>query len=282
VLEVIALSLANALFWGLADFGAGWNSRKVGALTTLLWVQGTGAVLVGIVVVATGEGLPDGRTALYAALAGAAGVSALGAFYRALAIGTMSIVAPITATGAVLPVIVGIASGDDLGAIVAAGLVLALAGVMLASRQPAGQGERPKDSRTAILLALAAAVGFGCYYVFSDVAADGSLIWLLVIGRATVLPVVAWLAHTRGGGIVPGDRRRRGALMAVGLSDLTAMLCLGLAATRGSVAVVSVISSLYPMTTVILARLVLKERMSAVQAAGVFAALSGIALVSAG
>src|SRR4051794_3908537 len=96
--------------WGLADFAAGLKSRRLGFLPVLAWVEASGLIIVLTVILASGEPLPDGRTALYAVIAGAAGVTALGAFYRALSVGTMSIVAPISATGVMLPVIVGIVS----------------------------------------------------------------------------------------------------------------------------------------------------------------------------
>src|SRR4051794_8029100 len=110
---------------------AGLKTRRLGVLMVLAWGEATGVGVVGVVILASGEPFPDGRTLLMAALAGTAGFSALGAFYQALSIGTMSIVAPISAIGVILPVVVGLASGDTLQAVVAVGLAVTLAGVLL-------------------------------------------------------------------------------------------------------------------------------------------------------
>jgi uncharacterized membrane protein len=95
----VLLSLAAACCWGVADFIGGLQSKRVAIPVVLAMVEGTGLVLVLLVVVATGEPFPEGRTVLLSLVGGVAGVLALGCFYRALAIGTMSIVAPISATG---------------------------------------------------------------------------------------------------------------------------------------------------------------------------------------
>src|SRR6478735_5101595 len=122
--------------WGISDFAAGLKSRRLPVAVVLLWVECTGLIAGLIAIVATAEPLPDGRTLLYSALAGICGLSGLAAFYSGLAIGTMSVVAPISATGVTLPVIIGIATGNDLGGIVACGLVATFVGVLLASREP--------------------------------------------------------------------------------------------------------------------------------------------------
>lgn len=267
--------------WGLADFAAGLKSRRLGVLTVLTWVEASGLVVVMTVIVATGEPLPDGRTALYAVIAGAAGVTALGAFYRALSVGTMSIVAPISATGVTLPVIVGLATGDPMTVLIGLGMVAAIAGVLLASREEVDELGRGGPNRQAILLALGAAVGFGLYFTFADVAADGSVLWLLAAGRIVALPVVLTLALRHGQPVIPAPTDRW-QLLLIGCADLAATWLYGLATTRGALSVVSVIGSLYPVITVLLARAVLKEQLSRTQAAGVALALAGVAVVSAG
>lgn len=267
--------------WGLADFAAGFKSRRLGVLTVLTWVEGIGLLVVLGVIAATGEPLPDGRTALYAVIAGAAGVSALGAFYRALSVGTMSIVAPISATGVMLPVIVGLASGDSLTVVIGCGIAVTIAGVLLASREEAVELETGGPNRQAIVLALAAALGFGLYFTFADVAADGSVLWLLAAGRIVALPFIVALAVRAKAPLVP-DGADRWQLPLIGVADLGATWLYGLATTRGALSVVSVIGSLYPVITVLLARGVLKERLSRVQAVGVALALAGVATVSAG
>ena len=233
------------------------------------------------VIAVTTTPLPDGRAVAASAIAGVAGLSALGAFYKALSIGTMSIVAPISATGVALPVLVGLAGGDALQPIVALGLAVTVGGVLLASREEVKPEERRGPNRPAILLALGAAVGFGLYFVFADVAADGSILWLLALGRLVVLPGIAMIAYRRGVALAP-PRDQRPQLAAIGIVDLSATGLYGLATTHGALSIVAVIGSLYPVVTILLARGVLGERLSHTQGAGVVAALAGVAMVSAG
>jgi drug/metabolite transporter (DMT)-like permease len=277
----IAYSLAAAACWGVADFAAGLKSRRLSVLTVLLWVEGAGLAAVLTVIVATTSGPPGGRALVASVIAGVAGLSGLGAFYRALSIGTMSIVAPISATCVALPVLVGLATGDTLHPLVALGLVVTVGGVLLASREEISEEERRGPNRPAILLALCSALGFGLYFVFADIAADGSVLWLLAVGRMVVLPFVAGIAVARGVALLPPvpDRPQ---LIVIGVVDLGATGLYGLATTRGALSIVAVVGSLYPVVTILLARGVLSERLSQVQGAGVVAALAGVALVSAG
>ena len=277
----IALSLFASMSWGLADFLSGLKSRRLGVLLVLFWVEVSGLIVVGTIIAVSGEPLPDGRTILYAAIAGAAGTSALGAFYRALAVGTMSIVAPISATGVMLPVIVGLVSGDEMTVVIGAGMAVAIIGVLLASREEVEELERRGPQRPAVLLALAAAVGFGLYFTFGDIAADGSVLWLLAIGRLIALPfITALLLRARATFVPPPTDRWQLAL--IGCADLIATGLYGVATTKGALSVVAVVGSLYPVVTVLLARAVLHERIARLQAVGVALALLGVAMVSAG
>jgi drug/metabolite transporter (DMT)-like permease len=204
----------------------------------------------------------------------------LAGFYRALAIGTMSIVAPISATGVALPVIVGIATGDRLSTIVSAGLVVTVAGVVLATREQHEDAGRAAAGKLSIGLALLSAVGFGTYFALADVAADGSVLWLLLLARIVVLPVMAAVVL-----VARPPLPRRGdlaTLAGAGLLDVIATGLYGVANTKGALSIVSVVGALYPVTTVLLARLVLSERLQPIQAAGVVAAFAGVGLIVAG
>lgn len=280
-MAAIAYSLCAAASWGLADFLGGLKSRRLGVLPVLLWVEGAGLVVVLALIAITQTGPPDTRSLIASVVAGAAGLSALGLFYRALSIGTMSIVAPISATGVVLPVIVGLATGDALTAVVAIGLVVTVAGVLLASREEAHEIESGGPNRPAALLAVGAAIGFGLYFTFGDVAADGSILWLLAVGRTVVLPVM-WLLARRGDAPLVPPPNERWQLCLIGMADLAATGLYGVATTRGALSIVAVIGSLYPVATILLARAVLSERLTRGQLAGVVAALAGVAMVSAG
>lgn len=276
----ISLAIGAAVLWGVADFLAGLASRRLSVPLVLLLVEGGGLLVVGTVTLAVGEPWPGAETAWLALAAGAAGVTALGLFYRALAIGTMSVVAPVAATGVALPVVVGLATGDRPSALAAAGLGIAVVGVLLASREQHEDAAAARAGRASLLFALAAATGFGVFFVAFDAAADGSELWTLTLARAVAVPPLIAIL------LLSGTARpvRRDALQVagVGVIDMSATACLALANTRGELSVVSVLGSMYPVTTVVLAGLVLRERLTPVQGAGILAALTGVALVAAG
>jgi drug/metabolite transporter (DMT)-like permease len=276
----VALALAASCAWGIADFTGGLKSRHLPVPLVLLVVEGTGTLAVALVIALAHEPLPGTRAVVFSLLAGIAGITALGGFYRALAIGTMSIVAPISATGVALPVIVGLATGDRLSTLVSAGLVVTVAGVILASREQHEDGGPGAAGRLSIGLALLAAVGFGSYFALADVAADGSVLWLLLLSRIAVLPAMAAAVL-----VMRPPMPRRGDLVTLagaGLLDVGATGLYGVATTKGALSIVSVVGALYPVATVLLARVVLSERLRPIQAAGVAAAFAGVALIVAG
>jgi drug/metabolite transporter (DMT)-like permease len=277
----IVLALAASACWGVADFFGGLQSRRLSALTVVLGVETAGLLIVGVLVLATGRSVPGGEDAAWAVVAGLAGVLGLTCFYRALAIGTMSIVAPISSTGVALPVLVGLTRGDRLSAAQAAGLACAVVGVLLAGREEGEDAEAAAASRQGVLLALAAAAGFGTYFVGSAEAADGGVLWTLLLARAAAVPVLALLALATRAPLIPA-RRDALRLVLIGALDLTATGLYALATTKGLLAVVAVLGALYPVATVLLARALLGERLSRVQDAGVLAALAGVALIAAG
>jgi drug/metabolite transporter (DMT)-like permease len=276
----VLLSLAASCCWGVADFTGGLQSKRVAVPVVLALVEGTGLVLVLVAVVAAGEPFPGGRAVVLSLVGGVAGVLALGCFYRALSIGTMSIVAPISATGVALPVIVGVATGDELSVLVSVGLAVTVVGVILASREAHEDEHRAAAGRLSIGLALLAAVGFGSYFVFSDAAADDSVWWFLVLSRVIPFPVLIGLAVWQG---MPRPQPRAALLLAAaGSLDCAATGLYALANTKGALSIVAVVGSLYPVATVVLARVVLGERIRPVQRVGVAAALTGVALIAGG
>jgi drug/metabolite transporter (DMT)-like permease len=277
----VGLAMLASACWGLADFGGGLMSRRLPAALILLVQQATAFVIVGVVIVAAGEGPPDTRGVLLSLGAGVCGATALGLFYRALALGTMSIVAPISACGVAVPVFVGVATGDRPSALQAAGLLVTVAGVLLASREAEHEAVGGGPNRTSVLLALVAAVGFGTYFVLSDSAADDSILWLLFLGRCAALPLLVGvgLVNRTLRAPVPRDL---GLMAAIGAFDLLATGLYAIAMTEGALSIVAVVGALYPVTTVLLARAVLHERLQRVQAVGVVLAFSGVAAIAAG
>ncbi|PZR65661.1 MAG: EamA/RhaT family transporter [Solirubrobacterales bacterium] len=238
---------------------------------------------------------PAAHYLIIAAAGGVAGLVGLGAFYHALAVGTMSIVAPISATGAAVPVIVGLATGEHPGTVRLVGILTAVAGVVLASRE-AGPGEAEvgatgpgeaevgatRDrSRHQVPLALAAALGFGAFFVAMDRAAHGDVLWALLAARGADVPLLVGLALLTGTAI-SGRPRALVPLIAVGLLDVGANALYAWATTLGLLSVVAVLGSLYPVATVLLARGVLGERVRRVQELGIATVLAGVALIAAG
>jgi drug/metabolite transporter (DMT)-like permease len=280
-LTAILLALMASASWGVADFAGGLLSRRLPALVVLLGQQATALVICGVVIAAAGEGLPSDRAIALSLAAGVCGAIALGAFYRSLALGTMSIAAPISASGAVVPVLVGVATGDRPTALQTAGLAITLAGVILASREASAEGDGSTDRRRSILLALLAAVFFGTYFSLSDVAADESVLWLLALGRAAAVPLLVGVAIVSGTLRLP-ERRDVVFVAGVGVADLIATGLYAVALTEGLLSIVAVVGALYPVTTVLLARAVLHERLRPAQAAGVALAFTGVAAVAAG
>jgi drug/metabolite transporter (DMT)-like permease len=282
----VALGLGSSLCWGLADFFGGLQSRKRAMLAVLLVSQGVALLLLlPFALALAGEG-PSAAAAGWAALGGSAGVIALAAFYRGLAIGTMSVVAPISATGAAVPVLVGLAEGERPGALQIAGMAAALAGVILASREsePAEDlgAEHRAAGRAAVGLALVAALGFGTFFVGVDRAsATAEVPWVIVISRSCSLVLVliaALVARPR----LPRDAGSVGALAIIGVLDLGANGLFAIATTEGLLSVVAVLGSLYPAVTVVLARFVLAEEVSRAQAVGIGLTLAGVVAISAG
>jgi drug/metabolite transporter (DMT)-like permease len=279
----IALALGSSALWGVADFLGGLKSRTFPVAVVLAAMYLSSLTVMAIFVAARGEGLPPAQAVAASMSAGLLGILGLTAFYRALAIGTMSIVAPIASTGVALPVLVGIATGDHPGFVRSIGLGAAVAGIVLASREDDGGPVDAVQQRQSVVLAVLAGLGFGSYFVLTEIGSDADVAWALMLSRFAAAPFVvgfALLALRRGG-------RRPGAiqivtLAAIGLIDLAANTAYNYATTIGELSTVAVASSLYPVMTVFMAALVLGERVRGIQRLGVVVALSGVVMISAG
>jgi len=285
---VALLALLSSVLWGTADYLGGVLTRRRPALVVVLGMQLTGLAAVAVVVAFRGE-VPTGRYLWYAVGAGLAGAVALTAFYQALAVGTMGVVAPVAATGVAVPVGVSWLRGERPGAAALVGLLLAAAGVVLASGlDPGGRGEpgssRSGSSRVATGLAVVAAFGFGSVLVLVDraIAADPtSTPVLLGAMRITSAVVVGAFLLVRRTPVRLG-RADAWPLVTTGLCD-TAAVGLYAVASRGDadLAVVAVLASLYPVVTALLARQLLGEHLSRTQVTGVCAVLGGVVLIAA-
>jgi drug/metabolite transporter (DMT)-like permease len=284
VLDTVLLALAASLCWGTADFTAGLKARTVALPTVLLLAQGVGLALSVPLVAFSGRPFPPAGPALASLGAGVAVIAGLACFYRALAGGTMSVVAPVAATGVAIPVLAGLLGGNHLAAVQAAGMAAAVAGVVLASRHPGVRSSAAgrRSHRDAVALAVVAAVAFGLYFLLAHIGTRGGVAWLLLLANVTgVLGVLAIAVVLRSAPRLPPPGGDLGLLAAAGVLEFAATGLYGLANRHGQLAVVAVAGSLYPVATVLLARAVLNERLARLQAAGVGLALVGVALIAA-
>lgn len=299
----IVLALGASVCWGSGDFLGGLTTRRASLWAVIVGSQAVGLVGAALVTVLTGHAWPGFAAVWPVLLGGVASVIAISCFYKALAIGSMSIVAPISATNAMIPFLVGLALGERPSAAQLAGVVLAAVGVVLVASEraragdtigaaalpnepaiePAALGARPegRNQRRAIVLSLVAAVCMGLVLVGYDATARHDALWAMLGGRmssATIFLIVFLVLR-------PRVELRRSAvpfIVAVGLLDTGANGLFALATTQGYLSIVAVIGSVYPVVTVILAYAVLRERLARHQLAGAAATLAGIALIAAG
>jgi drug/metabolite transporter (DMT)-like permease len=273
----VALALGASLTWGVADFFGPLKARTFGALRVLVYAQLGGLVVIALAVVIRGKG-PEGAATLLAVPAAISGTLGLYAYYRGVAVGAISVVAPIAGVSAAVPVIVGIASGEHLSALTAAGITCALIGVFLASREP---GRGGSHIAAGVGLALLAAVGFGCYFPPMHAAGNADFWWASLFFRTTSTTMILLAIAIRRPNIaVTADQVPVFAL--IGIGDMLGNLLFAAASRGGLVSVTSVLASLYPIVTVVLARALLAERVARSQEAGVALTLAGVALISLG
>jgi drug/metabolite transporter (DMT)-like permease len=276
----VVLALAASVSWGIADFGGGLGARRTHLVWVLVVSQLAGLALVGTMALATQPQAPTWREVAWGVFAGVLGVSGLAAFYRALAVGAMGVVGPISAMGAVVPVVYGLVRGERPGALQAVGIVVAVVGVIAASLEPLPEGAGRKLA-TGVSFSLVAAVGFGGSLLGLNRVSQAGVVWGTLTLRLTVVPIVLVAALIAR----PSATRLRPVLpllIATGLFDTGANLLYGASGRHGLISVVSVLGTLYPVVLVALAYFVLRERISRPQLAGVALALAGVALISAG
>ena len=275
--EALLLALGASLAWGVGDFIGPWQGQTYGVLRVMLWAQLAGVLFLTIVTAARAAA-PHGWAVLWAVPAALSGTLGLVAFYEGMATGTMSVVAPIAGASAVVPVVFGIATGDRPHALQVAGIAAAIAGVALASReQQKGSGRR---FATGAGLALLAALGFGFYFPPMHAAGSADPWWSAFVFRVTAALVILAAVLLRR----PPVRLARRPLAIVataGCIDTLGNLLFAASSGHGIVSLTSVLASLYPIVTVVLAALVVKERIAGTQRLGVALTLVGVGLISA-
>lgn len=275
----ILLALASAAFYGAADFIGGLISRRADTVAVVVLSQGAGLAAVGLLIPLVQTASPSPADWMWGGIAGLAGGGGVALLYRALAIGTMAVVAPITAVCAVIvPVVAALALGERLGVQAGAGILVALLAIVLVSQQDAtGEGGSPARRR-GIGLAFASGVLIGLFFLALARTDHAAGLWPLVAARIVSLTLF-------GGMILLSQRSLRMApatwatAMAGGVIDMLANLLYLFASRQGPLTLAVTLSSLYPASTVILARFVLGERLARTQWVGVASALAAIVLI---
>lgn len=277
----ILLALTAALAYGLSDFLGGIVSRRTTAWPVAL-TAGLGGLLGAVVLAALVDGDPTRADLLWGALSGV-GSGAGGAFlYRGFATGRMGVVAPVSAVGAaVLPVVVGVATGERPGLVVWLGILAAMPGIWLVARTPDEAGTAAGTVDAALVDGLLAGLGFGVLFVALGQVPDEAGYLPLVAGQVTSLVAIAVLASLFGAVWLPRVASQWWGV-AAGLLASVAVLCFLLATQRGLLTVAAVLTSLYPAFTVLLAATALRERIHAAQAIGLVLCGVAIGLVAGG
>jgi drug/metabolite transporter (DMT)-like permease len=273
-LTPLLLALGASLAWGVADFAGPVVSRALGTLRVLFWAQ-IGGVAALAVALAVRADAPHGWGVLYAIVAGLGGISGLYAYYRGMQLGQMSVVAPIAGISAVIPVAVGFASGDNPSAAQVAGIACAIVGVGFASVEHQDGSRR---LATGVGLALLAALGFGLYFPWMHAAGKVDFWWASFTFRTTALVLVAGAAAAARP-TLRLNARNVAIAAAVGIGDTIGNVLFAASSAHGLVSLTSVLASLYPIVTVLLAAAILKERVAGFQRAGVVLTLAGVVLI---
>jgi drug/metabolite transporter (DMT)-like permease len=274
----VVLALFSAATYGIGDFCGGMAARRIPATTVLLWSHILGLALLATVTPFIAASVTAGDL-LIGGLGGLCGAAGVGFLYKGLSVGPMSVVAPITALlSAAVPVLVGLIDGERPSTTTAVGMAAALLAVVLVSAE--GRGSLRRSDLRGVGFALAAGLGFGFFFVALSHVGDDSGVWPLVAARGASVAVVGSLALL---GQIPRALPRpdaRGFTAAAGALDATANVLFLLAVREGMLSVVSVLAALYPVSTVLLARIVLHERFAPIQRVGIAIALPAAVLMA--
>jgi len=282
-MTAVLLALVASVAWGTSDFLGGLKAKTV-PLTTVLFVsQAVGLLAIALMLALLDRPIPADEGLLLSLAAGAAVVTGLGLLYLALARGPVIVVAPVAAAGATIPVAVGLLGGDPVSAPIAAGLACALLGSLAAAYEP-----RPDETSDRIaagaLLAIGAAIAIGVFLTLFDAASEADPYWATggtrVAGWLTALAFLG-VSGPRSAALRGSPPAAMPALAAIGICSVIADGAFATASRQGDLSIVSVLASLYPVVTVVLAFILLCERVRGPQLVGVALAFTGIALLAA-
>ncbi len=276
----LSLSLFACLGWGIADFLGGLKSRQLPTITILMTANFFGIGVLGIIVLVRGVAFPGHPDMAWAILAGLVGIVAMLMLYRAMAIGSISIVAPISAAGVIIPVVLGIGMGDPLTRFQLVGIIAAIAGTILAARERSKKEDQKRMAK-GVDLAIGAAITIGLFFVFMDKASDVDPYWAAFLMRSSysvfLLPFILIRRPS-----LKVKREHYPAIILMGVIDALAAFSFAMATKIGLLSMVSVIGALYPVVTIGLSLVILKERPQKIQAVGIVFAIIGAVLISSG
>jgi drug/metabolite transporter (DMT)-like permease len=274
----VLLGLLAAVSYGLADFAGGVASRRHSAVTVLLFSYPVGAVLM-LALLPLFPGSVDGRVVLFGILGGAAGLFGVVLLYGLMVVAPMNVISPVTAVlAAIVPVLFAVLTGERPSIAAGAGILVGVVAVLLVSRTT-DQHPHGRIAIRVLALAFLAGLGFGAYFIFLARAGHSSGLWPLVISRLTSAALIVPVAFARRA-VAPIGGRMLALTVGSGAFDALANMCFLLASRHGLLSLASVLTSLYPAVTVLLAVLLLREHTSRVQQLGLALAASSIVLIT--
>ncbi|MGH2974190.1 MAG: EamA family transporter [Solirubrobacterales bacterium] len=278
-MAAIALALGVSFFLGTSDFLGGLQSKSRPVFAVLAVSQLTGLLAL-IPVIVFFHPAPSAWPYLgWAVLAGASSVLGASSLYRGLATGKMSVVAPISATAAIVPIAVGVLAGERPSIAQDLGIAIAMVGVVATARQeesePGNWGVAPGAG-----FAFLAALGGGCFLAAMGAASKGGILWAALTARLTMLTILVFVGVTFSAVVITTRPNRQ--LAAIGILEVSSWVMFAAATTLGLLAIVGLLASLYPAVTVLLARNLLQEQVSTMQLTGLALVVTGLAFITAG
>lgn len=282
-MATVLLALASAGMYGLSDFFGGVVSRRASVWAVAVVTQLTALVAIGVAAVVV-PASPETADWLWGALAGLGTGTGTAFLYRGLASGRMGVVAPLSAVGAaLLPVVVGLATGERPPLLTWVGIACAVPAIWLVSSaaEPVDVGGRPHRMGEGVLDGLLAGLGFGLMFTALGQVPEEAGLWPLAMTEVTSVPAVIVLATIMGHAWVPREAAAGWGVLVGGLAAGASVLFL-LASQSGLLTVAAVLTALYPVFTVLLAATVLRERIHRAQAIGLVLAGVAVALVAGG
>lgn len=273
------ISLGAAAAWGVADFYGAIETRRANALSVLSVTQPLGLLLALILIVVIGGGEFQLDHFGWATLAGFVGLGGIAFYFMGMATGTISVVAPVATLGVVVPVVVGLVSGEVPSAMTMVGIVIGIGAIVFLSYEE--DPDHKQGARRGLIYGVLAGLGFGLFFVFFDLAEAREPGWAIVgsrLGGTLSILLVLALTRTRPSPV----RESAKWLVLIAVMDVLANGLFGLATVNGTLPVVSVGASMYPIFVIALAHLTLGERLQRVQILGGALALAGSALIVLG